>query len=260
MLKYFLKIKQFTLDVLFPIVCLSCRKDDFWLCPECLEKIPILNFQICPKCEKIISEQGQLCQICKNRRKKEPFYLDALVSSVKYGENNVSKMIHLFKYNFIPDLSAPLGKILTKGLLKSDLPLPDFIAPVPLHPLRLRFRGFNQANLLAKEISRNLTPGFEIPVLSDLLIRKKHTQPQMKIKKYAERQKNIKNSFAINPAFLKKIKNKQILLIDDVATTSATLLECAKILKNNGAKKVFAGVIARQEFKKIEKSASFVLK
>jgi predicted amidophosphoribosyltransferase len=193
---------------------------------------------------------------------------------------------------------------MTKAFLDNELPLPDAIIPVPLHKRRERWRGFNQSELLADCISENLTPGMEIPVLNNVLIRTKHTTPQMKVKKYAERRKNIQGVFGINhkchselarlaeskrvegsnvipaPAFARinssgiqspkldsgspacrrgreagmtkynLLKNKKILLIDDIATTGATLNECARILKESGAKKVFAAVLARQEFRK----------
>jgi ComF family protein len=147
---------------------------------------------------------------------------------------------------------------MTKAFLDNGLPLPDLVVPIPLHKRRLRWRGFNQSELLANYISENLTPGMEIPVLNDILIRKKHTTPQMQVKKYSERKENIKDAFEIYPVKsaggsaekFKRIKNKNILLVDDVATTGATLNECAKTLKQSGAKKVFALVLARQEMSK----------
>ncbi len=246
--EFLTKLKLLILDTLFPISCLSCGQDGFWLCDDCLQKITILNFQVCPRCEKFITEQGNLCYNCKNNTKREPFYLDALVVATKYKESNISKIIHTYKYNFVRDLSAPLGEILIKIILRSNLPLPDFIIPVPLHSRRLRWRGFNQAGLIAEIVSQKLTPGFEIPLLDNILIRNKYTSPQMKIGNYSDRKKNIQNSFLISKSSVEKIKNKKILIVDDVATTSATLSECAKILKESGAKKVFAAVIARQEF------------
>lgn len=243
------KIKTFILDTLFPINCLACGQAGFWFCPDCLKKIPLLNFQVCPQCEKIITTYGQRCLDCKRYAPVEPFHLDALVATTNYNENKIAKLIHVYKYNFIQDLSAPLGKLLTQSILKSNLPLPDFIIPVPLHPRRLRWRGFNQAELLAEKVSQQLTPGFNLPILNKLLLRKKYTSPQMQIKKYLERKTNIQNSFVCNPIFLETIRNKRILLIDDIATTAATLRECAKILKKSGAQKVFAAVIARQEVK-----------
>ncbi len=260
-LKLFQKTKSFILDTLFPIHCLSCQKEGSFICADCLQKIPLLSFQVCPKCEKLMTESGRLCAGC--RREKPP--LDALVAAVKYKDNHISKLVHFFKYNFAADLSVPLGALLAKIILKNNLPLPDIIIPVPLHQRRLRWRGFNQAELLANYVSENLTPGFTIQVFSNLIIRQKYTPPQMKIGKYAERRKNIRNAFTVNRKYfiseknrlsefscdskkIKMLENKKILLIDDIATTGATLFECAKVLKQNGAKKVFGAVIARQEF------------
>jgi ComF family protein len=159
-------------------------------------------------------------------------------------------MIHNLKYRFIADLSEPLSELMIKTLIKNDLPIPDFIVPVPLHPRRLRWRGFNQSRLLAEKISKNLAPMLEIEII-DVLKRDKNNKAQMKIKKYRERLQNMKDIFSFNAQFGKNIlKNKEIMLIDDIATTGATLEECAKVLKENGAKKVFAAVIARQTLKK----------
>ncbi len=187
----------------------------------------------------------------------------------------------MYKYRFIEDLAVPLGKVLIQAMLNSQIPIPDLIIPVPLHKRRLRWRGFNQAELLANYLGENLAPGFEIPVFSGLLVRKKYTHPQMEIKNYFRRKKNIENAFQINEVFpptvckscdrkkykLSKntkvdincysnlcqpsknlLKGKTVLLVDDIATTGATIFECAKTLKQNGAKYIFAVVIARQEY------------
>jgi len=264
-------LKAFILDTLFPIHCISCNKENVWLCDDCFQKIEPVFFQICPVCEKIITEKGQPCERCRKKNRT----LDNLIVSARYKENNLSKLVHLYKYNFIEDLHIPLGKLLVKAILKNNLPIPDLIIPIPLHPRRLRWRGFNQSELLAKYVSENLTPGFSIPVFSDLIRRRKYTPPQMKIGKYSERRKNMEEAFEINKQISEKgsadrspsgglsaskkrtvridtqfqyLQDKKILLIDDIATTGATLFECAKILKQNGAKKVMGAVIARQEF------------
>ncbi|MDO8240742.1 MAG: ComF family protein [Candidatus Moranbacteria bacterium] len=252
MLKIFTKTKIFILDTLFPISCLSCNKDDAWLCENCLENINLLSFQVCPKCEDTVTEYGQLCRNCKTTSD-----LDALVVALKYQDNHIDKFVHLYKYRFVEDLHIPLGKIIVEAILNSGLPMPDIIIPVPLHKRRLRWRGFNQSELLAKYVSQNLTPGFEIPVFSNLLTRHKYTPPQMKIGKYADRQKNMRNAFAFNhksDSFqqleqLEHSNKYNVLLVDDISTTGSTLFECAKVLKQNGAKKVFGAVIARQDMK-----------
>ena len=240
------------MDTLFPIRCLSCQKEGSFICGDCLQKIRLLSFQICPRCEKLITEQGRLCSFCQ---KQSPL-LDNLVVATRYKEGNISKLVHLYKYNFVEDLRVPLGVLLAKAILKNDLPLPDIIVPVPLHKRRLRWRGFNQSELLAYYVSDNLAPGFTIPVLNDLIARQKYTPPQMKIGKYSERRKNMQDAFQIHPVKsatggagqFNRVKGKRILIIDDICTTGATLFECAKVLKANGAKKVMAAVIARQEF------------
>jgi len=242
--------KTLLLDTLFPMHCVSCDQEGSFLCEKCFGKIELLDFQVCPKCEKLITAQGGLCDRCQKDRPA----LANLAVATKYKDNNLSKLVHLYKYNFVESLQLPLGRLLVKIILKTGLPLPDLIAPIPLHPRRLRWRGFNQSELLAKYVAENLAPGFPIPVVSNLVIRKKYTPPQMQIGKYAERRKNMQNAFVINNKFLEKnpdfLKNKKILLIDDIATTGATLFECAKVLKQNGAKKVFGAVLARQEFEK----------
>jgi ComF family protein len=234
------EIKNFILDILFPISCLSCGKDDTWFCPNCLRNIEIVSFQVCPYCEKEIMPSGRVCHRCKEKflAKITVPPLDALIASASYKKSIVARLVHFYKYSFIVDLHVPLGKLLVQAILKNNLPLPDVILPVPLHPRRLRWRGFNQAELLAGYISENLTPGFSIPVVCDLLVRGSHATPQMKIKNYQERKNNIKGIFHINVRSdnHSDLKGKTILLIDDICTTGATLFECGKILKQNGAK------------------------
>lgn len=258
------KTKTFILDTLFPIQCISCDHEGLWLCETCLSRIPLKADHACPLCEKTNTPAGRVCFSCRQKSS-----LDGLLAASSYRGEIVSSAVHLFKYRFAQDLHVPLGKIMVTALLNSGLPLPDFILPVPLHRRRLRWRGFNQAELLAKYIAENLTPGFSISVLDNFLIRKKYTRPQMEIKKYLQRQKNIANAFIINASSLsfsplirgdvpkgqrgKKeslLKNKTILLVDDICTTGSTLFECAKVLKSSGANEVFATVIARQETKK----------
>lgn len=273
-MKIFNKIKDFALDILFPIACLGCGKSDEWLCEECLEKIPLKREQVCPICEKNITPGGRVCFLC---RKKS--LLDGLLTASYYNNEIkseqsrqyqfiafhqkrgiISQMVHYYKYRFVESIAPFLGKILIQSFLRSGLPLPEIIIPVPLHRRRLRWRGFNQSELLANYVSENLTPGFFIPVLSNSLIRRKYTAPQMKIKNYLRRRKNIEGAFEIYPvksseagpssAEFNRVKNKKILLVDDIATTGATLFECARVLKSAGAAEVFAIVAARQENKK----------
>lgn len=238
------RFKKIALDVLFPVSCFSCGAPDQWLCRECNSRIPIFEDQVCPVCEQVWIPSGNLCFHCKKQRKPR---LDSLIVAVSYKNPLVRLLISVFKYRFIADLAGPLGNLITKSAMQNDLPVPDFVVPVPLHPRRLRWRGFNQSRLLAEKIRNDIAPPLEIEVL-EIIERKKFNQPQMGIKKYSSRLKNVEGIFSMKEKY-PNLANKKILLIDDVATTGATLEECAKVLKSAGAKKVFAAVIARQTLK-----------
>jgi ComF family protein len=241
------KINTFFLDALFPVACLCCQKKNVWLCEECLGKLPLLSFQLCPYCEKESTQNGAVCARCKKYQfEKNSFLtLDALVCATDYQK--IAKLVHLFKYDFVTELGVPLGKIIVRALQENNLALPDFIIPIPIHQRKLKWRGFNQAEILAGAVSQNLTPGFPILVRANLVFRQKKTHAQMKIKNYLARLENLRNAFALVPDAKQVIKGKKILLIDDIATTGATLFECAKTLKNAGAKEVTAAIIARQK-------------
>ncbi|MFC1644960.1 ComF family protein [Patescibacteria group bacterium] len=237
------KFNKLILDTLFPIQCISCKKINYWICDQCLNEVTIKNKQVCPICEKIITPDGQTCFSCKTKHS-----IDGLLVALDYKENPViDKAIHYFKYRFVKDLHAPLGKIITKTILKSSSKIPDLIIPIPLHQKRLRWRGFNQSELLCKDISKNISPNLGVTISSTNLIRKKNTTSQMEIKSYQKRKLNLKNAFVVkNPS---EIKNKRILLIDDITTTGSTIFECATALKKCGAKEVFGIVLARKKFK-----------
>lgn len=235
-------IKLLFLDILFPVKCLGCKKEGEWICEICSNKIKINTEHVCGVCEKNLTPDGRTCLSCKKKNG-----IDAFLPAVSYKNLLVSKAIHLYKYRFVENLHQPLGNLMIKTLQKTDLPLPNLIIPIPLHRKRLRWRGFNQSALLARSISENLLPFSKIPQKENVLIRKKYTKPQMEIKKFHDRKENIRDAFEIVDKL--KIKDKTILLVDDVCTTGSTIFECTKILKQAGAKEVFAIVIARQEIK-----------
>lgn len=228
------------LDTLFPIKCIGCQKEGFWICEICLSKISIQTEHLCGVCEKYSTPDGRTCLPCK---KKSP--LDGLISAASYKDQSVSHAIHLFKYRFAKDLHEQLATLMIKAINQTELPIPNAIIPIPLHARRMRWRGFNQSLLLAKTISENLLPLTNIPLEENILIRHRYTQPQMHLTQFGQRKQNISGAFSIRSH--EALKNKTILLVDDVATTGSTIFECAKILKAAGAKEVFAVVIARQQ-------------
>lgn len=156
----------------------------------------------------------------------------------------VKKAIKKLKYKFVSDLSEELVNLFL-SFCGEDKTFSDFclkprvvLVPVPLHPKRLKWRGFNQAELLGELISQGL--GLEFA--PHLLLRVKNTKPQVELDK-KERQRNVRNAFRANLKF--EIKNLKIILFDDVWTTGATLKEAAKVLKRKGAKKVWGLTLAR---------------
>ena len=116
----------------------------------------------------------------------------------------------------------------------------DLIAPVPLHWLRLFSRRYNQAALLAQALGRRT----EIPVVQDLLQRRRHTPPQGRLSAPARR-RNVAGAFAVKPAHKDRLQDRRVLLIDDVLTTGATAAACARVLRRGGAKAVDVLVLAR---------------
>ena len=232
------------LDTLFPITCIGCGAYGAWICARCLRCIPLLNTFVCPLCEKRPTPFGATCFHCVKNSS-----IDGLIVASSYKNILLSRAVHYFKYRFVHDLSDTLGDLLTRQLLQTTLPLPDALIPVPLYKRRLRWRGFNQAELLADVLSERITPGLILPVHTDILLRRHATRPQMKIKNYSERKKNMYNAFLVQNK--KMLKDKNILLVDDITTTGATLFSCASALKKAGAKSVWGIVLARQELRKI---------
>ncbi len=243
------KLKQYFTDLIFPTFCIHCHHPGKILCDDCLKTIKSLNLQLCPLCEKTVVLNGEVCRPCRQRFRPA---IDNLLVASDYKNKLLSKGVHLFKYRFVRDLAPPLAQVMISGLNKFKLPVPDFILPIPLHPRRLRWRGFNQAELLAQEVSVGLLPGLTIPVVSELIIRRKYTPPQKNIKSYKARQKNLKNAFRINSDFdwknlpKQNLTGKNVLIIDDITTTGATILNFAKELKKLHPKSISAVVLGRQ--------------
>lgn len=231
------------LDTLFPIHCLGCSARDRWLCDDCLKRVPLIAEHVCPVCENRPTPSGRTCSGCRNKTS-----LSGLFVAAPYAHPLISRMIHTYKYRFAKDLAPSLGKILAASLERSDFPLPDLIIPVPLHPRRLRWRGFNQSELIAMELGSRLLPGFEIPLGKNAVSRKRFTAPQMGVKNHRHRQRNVRDAFSVDDK--REIKNKRLWLVDDVATTGSTIFECARTLKKAGAREIYGVVIARQEHRR----------
>lgn len=239
--RYYSRLKQHLLDLFFPLTCLGCGKEDTLLCDRCLAGITPILEQSCPFCCRRITPHGETCFACLDKKTA----LDGVLVGSDYDQALLDTAIHTFKYRSIESLALPLGDLLVRTVRSADLPLPDLIVPVPLHPWRLRYRGFNQSELLGRHLATHLLPGTDIPLDTTGLIRQRFTLPQQKMRNAEDRKRNIRDAFALRKSNRNIFKNKHIWLIDDVATTASTLDACAKILKKAGAKSVFGIVLAR---------------
>jgi competence protein ComFC len=228
------------IDLLFPRKCLNCGKEGSYFCSQCLNFLSLDSQRICPVCEKP-SIGGHTHPKCL---KKES--LDGLTSVFAY-KGLISKAITKLKYKFIYDIAEDLVEIFLSSC-GEDLVFSNYcqkekpvIVPIPLHPSRLRWRGFNQSELLGKMIAKNLGLTF----VPGLLTRTKNTKPQMELSE-KQRQENIRGAFSLKQELPNNlITNNTILLFDDVWTSGATIKEAGKILKQNGAKKVWGLTVAR---------------
>jgi competence protein ComFC len=231
-------LKKNILNFLFPIDCAGCGREDAWLCEDCLSTLPLGRNEKCIFCGSE-SPLGRTCAACAASHS-----LDGVFVCADYENKIISTLIKKLKYSFARELGDVLGEIAVRFLKKSILeekiskaPFTDWqVLPVPLHKKRLNWRGFNQAEIIATYFAGQF--GLEI---SQELARSKYKKPQARLSGL-ERQENIKDCFAWIGADLNK---KNILLIDDVATTGSTLNEAGKTLKRAGAGKVFGLVIAK---------------
>ena len=168
----------------------------------------------------------------------------AVASPLSYEDNLAKKLIRAFKYQGLISLANPFGQILNQVIDEYQEVFQKeqwIIIPIPLHPRKEKQRGFNQAKLLAQEISNQ----FSFLYNDTILTRIKNNPAQAQIDDYEKRKENVKNIFQLQPQCQEQIRNQNIILIDDVITTGATLGEAAKLLKINGAHKIIALCLAK---------------
>jgi len=226
----FTKILNFIFSLLFPKRCVSCGKYGQFLCFDCAGEIEWVKTSLCPYCGKI-SKTGAICDKCKVRERSS---LNSVIIASHYDFGPIKNLIFALKYDRISEVSDNLAEIILQRA--NDFSWSKYIITyVPISKSRQRTRGFNQSELMAKYISDKL----DLPFVH-LLARTGNHPPQVGLS--AEmRKKNVDNAFAFVGATLERAN---VIIIDDVVTTNATLNECAKVLKANGAKKVIGMVVA----------------
>jgi len=213
------------IDFIFPKLCVLCDRTDTFICPKCLRTLK-KGKQRCPACGKA-SLDGFVHAGCRR-----PLGLDGLTLLYSYKNKPAKQVIKAIKYQFLPGVIDVVVKIRT-------LPLEtDMITFVPLHWRRQNWRGFNQAEKLAERLGR-LT---NMPV-ANTLTRTRYTTPlAATVRSAKERRKEIKAAFTLNSG--SGVKGKKVVLVDDVFTSGATMLEAAKVLKRSGANLVWGWALA----------------
>jgi ComF family protein len=225
-------------QLLWPAVCINCGSltshEDKGLCPKCWQEIlQCVNPDYCPRCGASVSRyilHNDRCPQCQQME----FHLDGLARAGIYGDA-LRKMIVAFKRDrteLVWHLSSLADSALQSAGFYDEI---EMFVPVPLHWQRRLSRGYNQAELLAKKL------GHPVAIISYDLARIRHTQMQPVVS-FAKRKANVRGAFAIRRGH--RFNGKTLCLVDDVKTTGATLNECAKVLKEAGAKKVYALVLA----------------
>jgi ComF family protein len=237
-------LKRFGLTVLeffLPRLCLFCgaavgETAAVAVCPACESQIKWVESPLCTCCGKMFLDLEGADRVCGDCQTDPPPFTRARAAALYDGP--VAQAITRFKFSRQMACLPLLQHWLTRPLCLELVAAADLLAPVPLHPKRIKQRGFNQALLLAQAF-----PG--TPVALEAVVRTRHTTPQVGLKP-KERHKNVKDAFAVpDPGLL---KGKNVLLVDDLYTTGATVKECARVLRRAGARQVEVLTVARVRY------------
>jgi len=236
------------LDWIYPPRCGFCSKrlkaqEAECFCVGCLQKIRLVSHPLCPLCGRPYLDTSGEDHFCGPCLVRAPYFSRARAWACYPREETeghpLRDVVQRFKYGRKVSLGKPLGQLMAYGCTPSFQDYnPDIILPVPLHPKRLRWRGFNQALVLARVIGRK----WQIPVDPFILVRSRETPPQTQLSE-KERRKNVRGAFSLNSR--KTVKGRIILLVDDVYTSGATVNECSRVLRRAGAKEVYVLTLAR---------------
>lgn len=222
--------KKWFLDLLFPTVCASCKKEGDFMCPECLASLAKRRIRRFQK-RSSVPEFGNL---------------RGLIYALDYAMNpQIKAAIRQFKYKFSEELAVPFATLIAEKLGELEMAKGRrlILVPVPLHPKRFRERGFNQAEVIARAIESEWKKG---PCeVQELLVRGKETRQQAKLSK-SERHGNLEDAFMMNKKIVHEYHPENLyFIVDDVCTTGSTLENAAKVLGENGFGRVYGLVIAR---------------
>jgi competence protein ComFC len=225
------------LDFLFPKRCLGCGRIGTYFCLRCRTKIRhiALNEPVCPVCGRLAID-GTTHPVCRTR-----YVPDGLTSFFHY-DGVIRTAVKSIKYRLVSDIAEEIISLIPavciEELQKQLPPGNTALLPVPLHRTRQLERGFNQADVLGRQLARHIS----LPVLPDVLMRIRNTAPQVSMHDRNERRGNMDKAFAVRSGH---VVPNGVILLDDVFTTGATMRSAANVLKRNGAKWVWAVTMAR---------------
>lgn len=228
---------QAILDIIYPVRCPLCGEivvpKDLRICSSCKEQLPYIKEPRCMKCSKPIEqEEKEYCSDCE----RKGYHYDKGYAVWIYNDV-MRKSIADFKYHSRKEYAKfYVDEIIRLYGTKIKMLSPDVLVPVPVHRSKYLERGYNQADILARRIGKEM----DIPVLSKLLIRNKKTMPQKKLSD-KERLLNLLEAFQYNEKAAISYNNSitKVLLVDDIYTTGSTVEACANVLKNNGISEVY---------------------
>ncbi len=226
------------LEFFLPRLCVFCGapvgvEAAVAVCPECEGQISWVDSPLCPRCGAVFISREGVDHLCRDCQQDPPPFTRARAAAVYDGP--AADAIRRLKYSRRLDYLAVMQHWLRRPHCLELIAAADLIVPVPLHVRRLKERGFNQAVLLARAFP-------ESPLSLEALTRVRYTAPQAGLKP-AERRDNVRRAFQVPRPEV--IKDKKVLLVDDVYTTGATVRECAKALLQAGAKQVEVLTVAR---------------
>ena len=230
------KIIWWVRELLFPRRCPVCDKPvrpaGHLICDICKNKLKYVSEMYCMKCGKpLFKDMEEYCEDCKKKRHK------FVQGKSLYEYKSAAAIIYRFKYGKRQEYAEFLGRDMAEHFVWDMKKWKaEALVPVPIHKTRKRQRGYNQAELLANEISRCTG----IPVEKDLLVRCKKTIPQ-KLLRDAERQNNLKKAFKMGR---NDVKLSTIIIIDDIYTTGSTVNEMADVLEKMGIDKIYVLTLA----------------
>ena len=230
-------------DCIYPPFCLLCdtycnSDDEVGICSDCLSQIHYIQNPLCNKCGKPFGHEFIYNHLCGDCLSNQRYFSRARAVGLYSGI--LRNAVHLLKYQLNHSLATPLGILMSCRMdnVVGEFPF-QAVVPVPLHPKRLRERGFNQALSLARFVSRF----HSIPLDRNNLVRTRWTHTQVGLSE-RKRKENVKGAFVVKKD--KNFHNKHILLVDDVYTSGSTVDECAKVLlKDGGARTVQILTLAR---------------